>query len=60
MNKEAVQMFATLAEGILKDFVEFGDTGCVDHKQPPPHQRTHAEEHYANHRAALRGICASI
>jgi hypothetical protein len=47
MNKEAVQMFATPAEGILKDFVEFGDTGCVDHKQPPPHQRTHAEEHYA-------------
>ena len=47
MNKEAVQMFATPAEGILKDFVEFGDTGCADHEQSPPHQRTHAAEHYA-------------
>jgi hypothetical protein len=47
MNKEAVQMFATPAECILKDFVEFGDTGCADHEQPPPHQRTHAAEHYA-------------
>src|SRR5580700_9583321 len=47
MNKEAVQMFATPAECILKDFVEFGDTGCADHEQSPPHQRTHAAEHYA-------------
>jgi len=47
MNKEAVQMFATPAERILKDFVEFGDTGCADHEQSPPHQRTHAAEHYA-------------
>jgi len=47
MNKEAVQMFATPAEGILKDFVEFGDTGCAYHEQSPPHQRTHAAEHYA-------------
>src|SRR5271165_3976450 len=47
MNKETVQMFATPAERILKDFVEFGDTGCADHEQSPPHQRTHAAEHYA-------------
>jgi hypothetical protein len=47
MNKEAVQMLATPAECILKDFVEFGDTGCADHEQPPPHQRTHAAERYA-------------
>src|SRR5260370_37077274 len=47
MNQEAVQMFATPAECILKDFVEFGDTGCADHQQSPPHQRTHAAEHYA-------------
>ena len=40
-------MFATPAECILKDFVEFGDTGCADHEQSPPHQRTHAAEHYA-------------
>ena len=42
-----VQMFATPAECILKDFVEFGDTGCAENEQPPPHQRTHAAEHYA-------------
>jgi hypothetical protein len=47
MNKKAVQMFATPAECILKDFVEFGETGCADHEQSPPHQRTHAAEHYA-------------
>ena len=47
MHKEAVQMFATPAECILKDFVEFGDTGCADHEQSPPNQRTHATEHYA-------------
>jgi hypothetical protein len=47
MDKEAVQMFAAPIEGILKDFMEFGDTGCADHKQSPPHQRTHAAEHYA-------------
>ena len=46
-QREAVQMFATPAECILKDFVEFGDTGCADHEQSPPHQRTHAAEHYA-------------
>jgi hypothetical protein len=40
-------MFATPAECILKDLVEFGDTGCADHEQSPPHQRTHAAEHYA-------------
>jgi C4-dicarboxylate-specific signal transduction histidine kinase len=40
-------MFATPAECILKDFVEFGDTGCADHEQSPPYQRTHAAEHYA-------------
>jgi hypothetical protein len=27
--------------------MEFGDTGCADHEQSPPHQRTHAAEHYA-------------
>ena len=47
MNKEAMQMLTTPAECILKDFVEFGDTGCADHEQSPPHQRTHAAEHYA-------------
>ena len=40
-------MFATPAECILKDFVEFGDTGCADHEHAPPHQRTHAAEHHA-------------
>jgi hypothetical protein len=40
-------MFTTPAEGILKDFVEFGDTGCADQEQSPPYQRTHAAEHYA-------------
>src|SRR5271165_7441118 len=40
-------MFAAPAEGTLKDFMEFGDTGCADHEQSPPHQRTHAGEHYA-------------
>jgi hypothetical protein len=47
MNKEAVQMFATPAECILKNFVEFGDAVCADHEHSPPHQRTHAAEHYA-------------
>jgi hypothetical protein len=47
MNKEAVRMFATPAECILKDFVEFGDAGWADHEHSPPHQRTHAAEHYA-------------
>src|SRR5580700_10055503 len=40
-------MFAAPAEGTLKDFMEFGDTGFADHEQAPPHQRTHATEHYA-------------
>ena len=40
-------MFAAPAEGILKDFMEFAETGCGDHEQAPPHQRTHATEHYA-------------
>jgi hypothetical protein len=26
-------------EGILKDFMEFAETGFVDHGQAPPHQR---------------------
>ena len=47
MNKEAMQMFTTPAERILKDFVEFGDTGCADHEQSPPYQRTDAAEYYA-------------
>ena len=47
MDKEAVQMFAAPTEGILKDFTEFSDTGFADHEQSPPHQRTHAAEHYA-------------
>ena len=43
-----MQMFAAPIEGILKDFMEFGETGFADHEQsPPPHQRTHAAEHYA-------------
>src|SRR5260221_4009690 len=45
--KEASQMFAAPSEGILKDFTEFSDTGFADHAQSPPHQRTHAAEHYA-------------
>ena len=40
-------MFAAPAEGTLKDFMEFAETGCADHEQAPPHQRTHATEHYA-------------
>ncbi len=40
-------MFAAPTEGILKDFTEFSDTGFADHEQSPPHQRTHAAEHYA-------------
>src|SRR5208282_1225165 len=40
-------MFAAPGEGTLKDLMEFGDTGCADHEQSPPHQRTHAAEHYA-------------
>jgi hypothetical protein len=40
-------MFTTPAERILKDFVEFGDTGCADHEQSPLYQRTDAAEHYA-------------
>jgi hypothetical protein len=27
--------------------MEFGETGCADHEQSPPHQWTHAAEHYA-------------
>src|SRR5271167_2931076 len=40
-------MFAAPAEGTLKDFMEFAETGCADHEQSPPYQRTHAAEHYA-------------
>src|ERR1700730_17460533 len=40
-------MFVAPAEGLLKDFMEFTETGCADHEQAPPHQRTHATEHYA-------------
>ena len=40
-------MFAAPIEGILKDFMEFTETGFVDHEQAPPHQRTHSAEHYA-------------
>jgi hypothetical protein len=27
--------------------MEFRETGSADHEQSPPHQRTHAAEHYA-------------
>src|ERR1700738_4004053 len=40
-------MFAAPAEGTLKDFMEFAETGFADHEQAPPNQRTHATEHYA-------------
>ena len=40
-------MFAAPREAILKDFMEFSDTGFADHEQSPPHQRTHAAEPYA-------------
>src|SRR5271165_5769483 len=40
-------MFAAPAEGTLKDFMEFAETGFADHEQSPPNQRTHAAEHYA-------------
>jgi hypothetical protein len=40
-------MFDAPTEGTLKDFMEFSDTGFADHEQSPPHQRTHAAEHYA-------------
>ena len=39
--------FAAPAEGTLKDFMEFAETGFADHEQSPPNQRTHATEHYA-------------
>ena len=35
-------MFAAPIEAILKDFMEFTETGFVDHEQAPPHQRTHS------------------
>ena len=34
----------TPIEGILKDFMEFGETGLADHEQSTPHQRAHAAE----------------
>src|SRR5208282_4552435 len=40
-------MFAAPAEGTLKHFMEFAETGFADHEQSPPDQRTHATEHYA-------------
>src|SRR5208337_3414632 len=40
-------MFAAPAEGTLKDFMEFAETGFADHEQSPPNQRTHATEYYA-------------
>jgi hypothetical protein len=40
-------MFAAPAEGTLKNFMEFAETGFADHEQSPPNQRTHATEHYA-------------
>src|SRR6266404_7111928 len=40
-------MFAAPAEGTLKHFMEFAETGFADHEQAPPNQRTHATEHYA-------------
>src|SRR5208337_3101851 len=40
-------LFAAPAEGTLKDFMEFAETGFADHEQSPPNQRTHATEHYA-------------
>jgi len=39
-----VQVCATPIEGILKDFMEFGETGLADHEQSTPHQRAHAAE----------------
>ena len=47
MDKEAVQMFAAPIESSLKDAMEFGETGFVEHEQSPPNQRTDAAEHYA-------------
>ena len=40
-------MFAAPIEGILKDFMEFAETGFVNHEQAPPHQQTHSAELYA-------------
>ena len=40
-------MFAAPAEGTLKHFMEFAETGFADLEQSPPNQRTHATEHYA-------------
>ena len=39
-----MQVCATPIEGILKDFMEFGETGLADHEQSTPHQRAHAAE----------------
>ena len=45
--KKRCRCFADPIEGILKDFMEFAETGFVDHEQAPPHQRTHSAAHYA-------------
>jgi hypothetical protein len=40
-------MFSGPAEGTLKHFMEFAETGFADHEQSQPNQWTHATEHYA-------------
>ena len=45
--KEQKQKSGANVRRILKDFMEFAETGFVDHEQAPPHQRTHSAAHYA-------------
>ena len=40
-------MFAAPIEATLKNLMELGDAGVTGDEQSPPHQRTHAAEHYA-------------
>ena len=37
-------MFAAPIEGILKDFMEFAETGFAGYEQAPPHQRSALRE----------------
>ena len=42
-----MQVVVTPTEIMLKDLMEFGQTGVAGHEQSPPHQRAHAAEHDA-------------
>jgi len=40
-------VFVAPSEGILKDFMEFGQAGVDGHEQSPPHRRAHTAEYDA-------------